>query len=182
MSTAWLPTEKYVVGMPKATAYGCFPVTFEDDRPFQLRSARDANVWRWPGSNGDPGKAPRQCAVRECLEETGLHLDERPPLLSTQLLTTRANWSSLKIGFVFDGGRLPQNQIESIVLDAAEHSKLAVHTLEDWKECMSEPAFRLVEMAEACNSGSPGRSEGSTGWPDTARRSPQPSKVTEGYR
>ncbi|MCN9243660.1 NUDIX hydrolase, partial [Streptomyces sp. RY43-2] len=119
MSADWLPPAEYVAMLPKATVYGCFFVTDEADRPIQLRAARDPNVWQWPGGNMDPGETPWDCAVREGLEETGLCLAETPRLLGAHFLTERIDWPALKLGLVFDGGRLTAEQIDRIVLDPA---------------------------------------------------------------
>ncbi|GAA2984554.1 MULTISPECIES: NUDIX domain-containing protein [Streptomyces] len=154
MSDNWLPPAEYVATLPKATLYACFFVTDEDDRPIQLRAARDPGLWQWPGGNMDAGETPWDCAVREGLEETGLLLAAVPRLLGVHFLTERADWPALKVGLVFDGGRLTSAQIGRIVLDPGEHSEAAVRSLQEWQKDMSPGSFdRLAAVAEARRTG-----------------------------
>ncbi|MFH8553139.1 NUDIX hydrolase [Streptomyces celluloflavus] len=154
MSDNWLPHAEYVATLPKATLYACFFVTDESERPIQLRAAWDPEVWQWPGGNMDPGETPWDCAVREGLEETGLYFAESPRLLGVHFLTEREDWPALKVGLVFDGGRLTEIQIRGITLDPDEHSEVAVRSVEEWQREMSEGAFRrLAAVAEARRTG-----------------------------
>jgi protein-L-isoaspartate(D-aspartate) O-methyltransferase len=141
----WVPPEQYIAGLPKATVYGCFFVTDESDHPVQLRSARNPALWQWPGGNMDPGETPWGTAVRECREETGLTLDVEPRLLAVHFLPPLGDWTTHKIGFVFDGGRLTQGQITSIVLDPEEHSDVAVKPLDVWRQEQEPGSFRRLE-------------------------------------
>jgi 8-oxo-dGTP diphosphatase len=156
MSGTWLPPERYVATLPKATIYGCFFVTDQEDRPIQLRSAHNPAVWQWPGGNlDDPGETPWGCAVRECVEETGLLIADTPRLLAVHFLPPLDGWTTHKIGFVFDGGQLDYDQIDRIVLDPDEHTEVAVRPLEEWRQEMSAFSFRLLAaVAEARRSGS----------------------------
>ncbi|MGP8298127.1 NUDIX domain-containing protein [Streptomyces inhibens] len=154
MSKVWLPPAQYVATLPKATVYGCFFITDTDDRPIQLRAARNPKMWQWPGGNMDPGETPWDCAIREGLEETGLHLAQTPCLLGVHFLTEREDWPALKLGLIFDGGRLTAEQISRIVLDPDEHSEVVVRSLEEWQQDMSEVAFRrLAAIADARRTG-----------------------------
>lgn len=156
MSGTWLPPEQYLATLPKATVYACFYVTDQDDRPLQLRSVHGVQRWQWPGGNLDHGETPWECAVRECEEETGLRLGVAPRLLATHFLPPLGEWSLNKVGFVFDGGRLEQERIDSIVLDPGEHSALAVRSLENWRSVMSASSYRRLEaVARARRTGSP---------------------------
>ncbi|MER5183836.1 NUDIX hydrolase [Streptomyces sp. NPDC002896] len=155
MSGTWIPPEQYIATLPKATIYGCFYVTDEADRPIQLRAARNPALWQWPGGNMDPGETPWECAVRECLEETGLRIADEPKLLAMHFLPPLGDWNTHKVGFVFDGGRLTQAQIDSIVLDPDEHCEVAVRSLQGWQEEMSAFSFgRLAAVAQARRTGS----------------------------
>lgn len=95
MSGTWLPPKQYIATLPKATVYGCFYVTDEADQPIQLRAARDPHVWQWPGGNMDPGETPWQCAVRKCLEETGLSIADEPRLLAMHFLPPLGDWPGI---------------------------------------------------------------------------------------
>lgn len=154
MSGVWLPPEEYIATLPKATAYACFFVTDERDRPIQLRAARNPEVWQWPGGNQDEGETPWQCAQREALEETGLAFGGDPKLLAVHFLPPLGDWTVNKIGFVFDGGRLTDEQIGSIVLDPDEHSELKVLPLSGWGRAMGSAGYRrLCAVAYARRTG-----------------------------
>ncbi|WP_063802398.1 bifunctional class I SAM-dependent methyltransferase/NUDIX hydrolase [Streptomyces albus] len=155
-SGIWLPPEQYVATLPKATVYACFFVTDRDDRPIQLRSVRNPALWQWPGGNlDDPGETPWDCALRECMEETGLRIADEPRLLAVHFLPPTGGWTTHKVGFVFDGGQLDQDRIDRIVLDPDEHTEVAVRPLEEWRTRMSPFSFRLLAaVAEARRTGS----------------------------
>ncbi|MEU1311032.1 NUDIX hydrolase [Streptomyces cinnamoneus] len=62
-----------------------------------------AKTRRWviPGGKAEPGETPRQCAVREAREETGL--DGRPGrLLAVQHLTADRWWGSKYIAHPYE--------------------------------------------------------------------------------
>lgn len=144
IAVAWLPPEQYIVTLPKATVYGCFYVTDDKDRPLQLRSTQKPDHWQWPGGIMDPGETPWQCAVREALEETGLHLGTEPRLLAMHFLPPMDSWPLHKIGFIFDGGRLTPAQIDAIVLDPEEHTELSVRSLDAWRTAMTPARFHRL--------------------------------------
>ena len=106
------------------------------------------------GRNIDPGETPWDCAVREGLEETGLHLAETPRLLGVHFHTEREDWPALKLGVVFDGGQLTSEQISRIILDPGEHSELAIRCPGGMAAGHDEPAFlRLAAIADARRTG-----------------------------
>ncbi|MDX3071144.1 NUDIX domain-containing protein [Streptomyces sp. MI02-7b] len=147
MSGTWLPPVQYVAQLPKATVYGCFLITDQEDRPVQLRSVRNPANWQWPGGNMDPGETPWECAVREGLEETGLEIARTPRLLGVRYLMPRPDWPAHKIGLIFDGGRLTPEQIAAIVLDPAEHDEVRVRSLEEWRDELTDAAFQHLAAA-----------------------------------
>ncbi|MEU7159202.1 NUDIX hydrolase [Streptomyces chrestomyceticus] len=59
---------------------------------------------RFAGGNMDAGEDPWECAVRECREETGLHIADQPRRMTTHFLPPLDNWTTHKIGFISDGG------------------------------------------------------------------------------
>ncbi|MFG2713222.1 NUDIX domain-containing protein [Streptomyces goshikiensis] len=102
--------------------------------PLTLPSQKSANPPASPGGNTDSGESPRECAVRECREETGMAFEGEPRLLGSHFIRHRgAAWPANHIGFVFDGGALTDERIASFVLDPAEHTEVQVHTLEEWR-------------------------------------------------
>ncbi|MFC8716046.1 NUDIX domain-containing protein [Kitasatospora sp. NPDC057198] len=157
----WLPPEQYVTTIENATMFGCFFVTDVHGRPLGLRSRRDPDVWQFPGGDVDPGEDPLTTAIREYREETGhdlrtIHPDlaEHPRLLAVTYASAGAAWPRAKAGYVFDGGTLTAQQLDTITLQASEHTEWAVHDLEGWGKLMTGPRHEFVsKVAEARVSG-----------------------------
>ncbi len=152
----WLPREQYLETLPKATAYACLYFTDEAGRPLQLRASYTrTETWQNPGGNMDPGETPWQTAVRETFEETGMRVTGEPtPLLVTHYRTARTDSRYATVGFVFDGGTLRAEQLETLVLDPAEHTAWAVHDLSGWSALMTEAAHaRLLACHTARTTG-----------------------------
>jgi ADP-ribose pyrophosphatase YjhB (NUDIX family) len=53
---------------------GVFSVIFDVKKRVLLCHRRDLNVWNLPGGGMEPGELPTETAIRETLEETGLHV------------------------------------------------------------------------------------------------------------
>lgn len=146
---AWLPPAEYVKTIAPATSYACLYFTDTAGRPVQLRATYANRMWQWPGGNMDPGETPWQCAVRECLEETGMVFEGEPKLLGTRFVPHRGEaWPANHIGFVFDGGTLTDEQIESVVLDPEEHDDIQVHTMEEWEAIMTPAHFDWLKLID----------------------------------
>ncbi|MFI1972617.1 hypothetical protein BLA24_07830 [Streptomyces cinnamoneus] len=80
-----MPSETLRVGA------GVF-IQHDDGRILLVHHAK-TGYWVIPGGKAEPGETPRQCAVREAREETGL--DGRPGrLLAVQHLTADRYWGS----------------------------------------------------------------------------------------
>ena len=47
----------------------------DDNGRILLQKRRDTGQWALPGGAQELGETPAQCAVRECLEETGVHAE-----------------------------------------------------------------------------------------------------------
>ncbi|MFJ3876717.1 NUDIX domain-containing protein [Streptomyces sp. NPDC090077] len=155
MTNTWIPPEEYVRTIANATSYAGFYCTDTAGRPVQLRSAISPETWQWPGGNMDPGETPWECAVRECREETGIVFEGEKRLLAVHFVSQGKGWPLNKFGVIFDGGRLTEEQIASIVLDPDEHTELRVHTLEEWEGIMTPSGFaRLKATDEARRAGS----------------------------
>ena len=86
-----------------------------------------AGFYEFPGGKCKQGETPEACAVRECLEETGI-----PARAIRQLLETRHVYdhASVLLNFVLceteltDAGELPQPGHQFRWVDAAELQKL----------------------------------------------------------
>ncbi|MFE2549724.1 NUDIX domain-containing protein [Streptomyces sp. NPDC059355] len=146
---------EYVKTIARATSYACLYFTDTAGRPVQLRASYATEAWQWPGGNMDPGETPWQCAVRECLEETGIAFGGEPKLLGTHFIRHRGEeWPANHIGFIFDGGTLTDEQIGGIVLDPAEHTGFRLHTVAEWEAIMTPRNFaRLKEIDAARRAG-----------------------------
>ncbi|MFE2283865.1 NUDIX domain-containing protein [Streptomyces sp. NPDC059443] len=145
----WLPPEEYVKTIAQSTSYACLYFTDTHGRPVQLKAAYKTEIWQWPGGNMDPGETPWECALRECLEETGMVFEGEQKLLGSQFIGHRgSSWPMNHIGFVFDGGTLTDEQIAAFVLDREEHTEVQVHTLEEWEEIMSPVNFARLKVVD----------------------------------
>ena len=67
-------TGRPVVGMPKAVRPSAQGVIFNEPGEILLQRRADNGWWALPGGGVDVGESVRQAAVREVLEETGLHV------------------------------------------------------------------------------------------------------------
>ncbi|MGW1074472.1 NUDIX domain-containing protein [Streptomyces sp. NPDC002537] len=154
MAKQWLPPDQYVAGLPKAAVYGCLYFTDGSGRPLQLRSSVHQG-WQWPGGDMDPGESPWETAVRECREETGIVFTGRPRLLATVFMPI-GHWPVAKVGFVFDGGELADDDIGRITLDPSEHSTFEVRAMDEWAKVLDTRTWeRLAAVDRARRTGRP---------------------------
>ncbi|KOU15987.1 hypothetical protein ADK52_34285 [Streptomyces sp. WM6372] len=155
MTNTWLPPEEYVETIARATSYACLYFTDNRGRPVQLKAAYNTETWQWPGGNMDHGETPWECAVRECLEETGIAFEGEKKLLGVQFISRRGHdWPTNHVGFIFDGGTLTDDEIAGIILDPAEHTEFRVQTVREWEGIMTPVNFaRLGAVDEARRTG-----------------------------
>ncbi|MFC5887539.1 NUDIX hydrolase [Kitasatospora sp. CM 4170] len=153
---SWLPPEQYVQTIENATVFGCFYFTDTLGRPLGMRSRHDPEFWGWPGGNVERGEHPLETAVRECREETGIDLEtaepgllERPRLLAVMFSGPDAAWPLAKVGFVFDGGELTDDQLAGIVLDPDEHTEWQVRPVAGWLDLMGPAEFARLQHVDA---------------------------------
>ena len=57
---------------PNSLIPACNLLVVREDGGILLQRRRDTGQWALPGGAMDIGESPAQCAVRECLEETGI--------------------------------------------------------------------------------------------------------------
>ncbi|MFG2592746.1 NUDIX domain-containing protein [Streptomyces sp. NPDC048438] len=146
MSRIWLPPEEYASSVPKSTGFACVFFTDKDHRPVQLRATYSrAHPWQFPGGTMDHGERPWQTAQRECREETGIDVEGPPRLLASVFGLPGGDWPFSTTGCVFDGGRLTDEQIRSIVLDPDEHDALRALPVEEWEPLMPPQDFARLE-------------------------------------
>ncbi|MFI9724007.1 hypothetical protein ACIHFE_30905 [Streptomyces sp. NPDC052396] len=73
----------------------------------------------------------------------------RPVLLATVFMPV-GQWPVPKVGFVFDGGELADDDINGIILDPEEHSAFEVRTLAQWAPALDKPTWqRLTAVHQA---------------------------------
>lgn len=141
-----LPVEEYASTVPKSTGSAFIFFTDQHDRPVQLRATySQVHPWQLPGGTMDHGERPWQTAQRECREETGLTVEGPPCLLASVFGLPGDDWPFSTTGCVFDGGRLTDEQIRSIVLDPDEHDAVRVLPLKEWEPLMPPQDFARLD-------------------------------------
>ncbi|MFD9411563.1 NUDIX domain-containing protein [Streptomyces sp. NPDC059989] len=148
MTNTWIPPEEYVKTIANATSGASLYFTDTTGCPIQLRSVHTAQNWQWPGGHMDHGETPWECAVRECHEETGIVFKGEKKLLAVCFYSQGSGRPLNKFEVIFNGGRLTDQQIQAITLDAKEHSELRVHTLEEWEGIMTPVGFARLKATE----------------------------------
>jgi len=150
-----VPPEQHAQSLPPSVAFVCLYVTDEDDRPLGLHSVYSpSHPWHMIGGALDLGETPWAAAVRECREEAGLTIAGPPRLLASVYGPPRNRRPYSTVQFVFDGGRLGEDQIARIVLAPDEHDEARFLPLEQWQELMPASDFaRLRSVSEARRTG-----------------------------
>jgi len=91
--------------------------------------------WEFPGGVVEPGEAPARAGMREVTEETGLTLDDVPPLLVVDWESpTPPGFGGLRL--LFDGGRLDAAAARQMLLPGPE--------LRDWRFVTEQEAADLL--------------------------------------
>ncbi len=92
-------------------------------------------VWHLPGGLMEQDESPRQAAQRETLEEVGLEV------VAGRLLVVDYKSATVErpvcVQFVFDGGILTEQQLDSVVLQADE--------IEAWRMTPKHEAVTMVQ-------------------------------------
>lgn len=140
----------YVETVQKSTGYACLFFTDLDDRPVQLHATySSSHPWQFPGGTMDHGEQPPQTALRECREETGLVVKGPLRLLASVFSPPGGSWPYSTAGWIFDGGRLTPQEIQSITLDAREHDDVRALAMKDWKALMPAQDYVRLEAVMA---------------------------------
>ncbi|MEV6702608.1 NUDIX hydrolase [Streptomyces sp. NPDC051453] len=149
MPSNWLPPAEYVQTIEQATMYGCLYITDTRGFPVQMLSVCRGEEWQFPGGNTDFGENPWDTAVREFHEETGLTYEGEQRLLVSLFGARSGSWPLARVGFVFDGGMLTDEQITAIRLQPEEHTELRVAPMREWQTLMSPRTFKRLEAVHA---------------------------------
>lgn len=105
----------------------------EEDRVLLVQPVYYPGRWLMPGGGAEPADSPRQACQRELREELGIGITVGA-LLAVDWIPARSQGFAELI-YVFDGGRLTRQQIESIHIPERELTDYQVH----------EPAGRSSE-------------------------------------
>ncbi|WP_250305070.1 GNAT family N-acetyltransferase [Streptomyces sp. A 4/2] len=147
--STWVPPQQYADSLPRAAAFVCLYATDEDDRPLQLHSVYSpGHPWHMIGGAMDLGERPWDAVVRECREETGMTAVGPPRLLATVYGQPRAQRPYSTLQLIFDGGRLTDEQIRGLTLDAREHDEARVLPLAEWEALMPARDFARLRAVE----------------------------------
>ena len=128
---------------------GVFAVIFDKQKRVLLCHRRDMDVWNLPGGGMEPGELPTETAIRETLEETGLHVE-------IERLVGVYNKSNKKeLVFVFtaipNSGKLTLNdeadKLAYFALDEFPKNTMPKHVerVQDALANLSEPVFRFQD-------------------------------------
>jgi 8-oxo-dGTP diphosphatase len=97
-------------------AAGC--LLFDIQGRLLLLQQRRALEWDLPGGIVEENESPRQCCLREVMEEISLEI-ELGALLIVEYVSARPEKTE-GVVFLFNGGSLTQSQIDQISLQADE--------------------------------------------------------------
>ncbi|MER7667971.1 NUDIX hydrolase [Kitasatospora sp. NPDC096128] len=130
-----------VVAQPRTAAGVLF---FDQDDRVLLVKPTYKPGWEIPGGYLHAGETPSEGAAREVKEELGITL----PI--GRLLV--ADWAPHptegdKLLFVFDGGVLPANELDSITVDQVEIGEYAFHTVDQLDAVLIPRLARRVHAA-----------------------------------
>ncbi|MFF2190395.1 NUDIX domain-containing protein [Streptomyces sp. NPDC058155] len=94
--------------------------------------------WEFPGGVVERGEAPARAGMREVTEEIGIELDQVPRLLVVDWEPPRPpGFGGLRL--LFDGGRLPDHDVERLLLPGSE--------LRGWRFVTEDEAVSLLPPA-----------------------------------
>jgi 8-oxo-dGTP diphosphatase len=100
-----------------------------EDRVLLVQPAYYPGRWLMPGGGADLADSPRRACERELGEELGIEITPGPLIAVDWIPAPSQGFAELI--FVFDGGRLTQEQIEAIRLPEGELTEYQFLTLPD---------------------------------------------------
>ncbi|MFC5923795.1 NUDIX domain-containing protein [Micromonospora vulcania] len=150
MSRVPLPPAEYYASLPKSITGAGAILHDEHGRILLVRPSYRTDTWEIPGGGLEHGEYPWQAACREIKEELGLDL-EPGRLLVLDWVPPQPDGRPALANFLFDGGRITQNQAEQRVsLQTDELSEWRLTGPQQWDELMApHMARRLRACADA---------------------------------
>jgi 8-oxo-dGTP pyrophosphatase MutT (NUDIX family) len=146
-----LPYDEYIAQLPRKVMSAGVLIRDELGRVLLLEPAYKP-YWDLPGGTVEAGESPWVTAAREVREETGL---DRPAgrLLVVDHVPHEDGGLPERVGFVFDGGTLREDDLPGLAL-GPEIVSVAFHGAENLRT-MVKPALaeRILAAIEAADSG-----------------------------
>ncbi|MFV8251119.1 NUDIX domain-containing protein [Bdellovibrio bacteriovorus] len=134
MEKKLLPEKEYLESLPKKRM-GVGVLLFSEDKILILKPTYKDH-WLLPGGVIDLNESPREAAIREVHEELGLQVEIKQLLVVDYL--HKAGERTECIQFLFSGGNLSKEQIDSIRLQDEEISDMQFVALTEAKKLVSE--------------------------------------------
>jgi len=138
----------YLTRIPAAQMWGGVFFTTSTGKAVLLRAVNRAKGLQYPGGDVEfTDASPFQAAIRETFEETGIILPPTTelPLLASVVEPPNGGWGT-KVGFVYYGGSLSDEQIAAIRLDPDEHDGIVLLSEHDL-QAHADPALRTLTLA-----------------------------------
>lgn len=145
MEKKLLPEKEYLESLPKKRM-GVGVLLFSENKILILKPTYK-NHWLLPGGGIDLDESPREAAVREVQEELGLQIEMKQLLVVDYL--HKAGERTECIQFLFSGGDLTKEQIDSIRLQDEEISSMKFVEFSEAKKLLSERTRIRLSCVEA---------------------------------
>jgi len=121
---------------------------FNEEGKFIITKPNYKEGWNIPGGGADLEESPSEAFVREVKEE--LALDKKPISLLCVDYVKKSSMGHDHLNFVFDGGVLTKNEINSIKLQTEELDEYRFVSLEEAVELLAENwAKRIAKCIDA---------------------------------
>jgi ADP-ribose pyrophosphatase YjhB (NUDIX family) len=128
------PSNDYYESLPKKRmGAGC--LFFNDRDELLLVKPNYKPGWEIPGGIVEQNESPKQCCLREVLEEIGLDR-EIGPLLTIDY-NSQVDTKTESLMFVFDGGVLSESEIGTIQIQEAELCNFAFFAQDNLPEALT---------------------------------------------
>jgi 8-oxo-dGTP pyrophosphatase MutT (NUDIX family) len=130
-----LSQEEYYKSLPKKRVASAVLFWDKNDRLLLLHKTYDDNRWNLPGGVTEINESPKQGAIREVEEETGL-IKKDLSFAGLDYKPARSEILSESLQFIFNGGVLNEQEIAQIRL-SEEHSEFRFCHLDEALELTS---------------------------------------------